>query len=110
MFAAVRVGHQDVDVVPDYHAGGVTEHSLGGRVEGLDDASFVDDDDGIDGGGEDGLRARLAVPQGLFSRLAFGGRHGLNPPSRKPRPTRSQLFYQPEGGDTRFASRAHADG
>ena len=71
----VGIGHQELHVLADHLVPGVTEHPLGGRIEGLDDAALVDDDEGIDGGGQDGFRAGLAIAQGLFGALAIHGLH-----------------------------------
>ena len=45
--AALRLGHQQLQVLPHHLRGGIAEHRLGRSAEGGDDAGFVDGDDGV---------------------------------------------------------------
>lgn len=64
MAGAVGLGHEGADVASEELSWGPSEHPLGSRVDGVDEAAVVDGDDALDGGVEDGAEAGVAVLEG----------------------------------------------
>ena len=60
---AVRLRHQQADVLAEHVGFAIAEHALGRGVEGLDAAGRIDHDDAVDGGVDDGAPARVGDAQ-----------------------------------------------
>ncbi len=58
---AVWLRHEHRDVVPDHFLRGITEDALGGGIDRLDDAAFIDRDDAVDGGVDDPAQTRRGI-------------------------------------------------
>ena len=90
----VRRRHEQLDVAADHLGRGEPEQPLGRRVERLDDASFVDGDEGIDGRVEDGTEPGLAGVQSV-RRAVIGVR--TEPHAVTPRPSGARTEGRPDG-------------
>jgi len=66
---AIRMRHQDADVLADGFLHRVAELPLGRAAEELHDAAAIDDDHGVGNGVEDRAEMALAGPQRLFELL-----------------------------------------
>ena len=72
MVFAVRRRHQHADVAAADFLGGETEHALGRRAEGLDDAALVNDDHAVGDSVEDRAQMRLCFGQSRLGELFLG--------------------------------------
>ena len=80
--------HQQLDILVPQFVGRVAKQSLGSRVERFDQALFINGDDGVDGGFEDGARRRFAILQSLVRALQRGNvsdDSGKHPPVAEPK-------------------------
>src|SRR5262249_62017867 len=63
----VRRGHKHTDVLPKHFLGAIPKEALGRRVERLDKALYVDGDDTVHRGLQNGVRTRLTVAEHRLS-------------------------------------------
>src|SRR4026208_347556 len=66
VFRGIRIGHQHRDVTSHDLLRGISEDALGGRIEELDGAPTVDENDGIDSRLDDRAPALFAPPKCLL--------------------------------------------